>query len=245
MSESNLYNYYFLLKDPIPQSELSESLGLYKSIMSTYLDSFRTGGDLLDFNAVNTRDPLDLLKYPVFPQKTNYNNDQLTSGQIKIGISVDSTDTDAINQINEEFALRLKARSKYFIISLKMADFEDGMTNELSDEVEQYLAHNKYPTYAWLNSLYSQNQTDYEVIAGLLRIINLTIDTSDSNYLLPIVKCGLNDRNIEAQEAAIMVVERWRTKECLDALQTAHFSSPWIKEYADNIISELIKELGC
>lgn len=106
------------------------------------------------------------------------------------------------------------------------------------------MSQNKFATYLWFHSLYSRYQTDYEVVSGLLKIINLTVEKSESDLLLPIVKCGLCDSHVETQESAIMVVERWRTKECLDALQTASFSSKWIQAYAKAVASELKLEIG-
>lgn len=161
----------------------------------------------------------------------------------KKNIVGDSTDSNEINNKNEDFLNILKSHSSDFTTSIKKADFEDGMMNDVADEVEAYINQNKYATYLWLNSLYSHNQTDYKVISGLLRIIGLTIDIQDSDLLLPIVKCGLNDSHIETQEAALMVIEKWRTKECLDALNTSHFSSKWISKYAASIVKELEEEL--
>lgn len=257
MSESDnifpqLDNYPFG-KDVFPFEHLPKNLfeSLSNVIQTPIIppdlfDSFKTG-DSFNIGSINIPDPFESLRLSGLSQiDVNEKEESLSlnSGQIEKGITIDSTDYDAISRINEDFESFLKTRSSSFIASLKMADFEDGMTNELSDEVTKYLAQNKYPTYSWLYSLYSQNQTDYEVISGLLRIIDLTIDTSESPYLLPIVKCGLNDPHIEAQESAIMVIERWRTKECLDALNTAHFSSKGIIEYANSVINELKGELA-
>lgn len=162
----------------------------------------------------------------------------------EISITSESTDSEVINKKNEAFLGFLRARSSQFTIALKKADFEDGMMNDVADEVENYLQQNKFATFLWLNSLYSQNQTDFEVISAILRIIGLTIETSDSDLLLPIVKCGLADSHSEAQEAALMVIERWRTQDCLDALLTTRFSSKWISKYANSIAAELKEELG-
>ncbi|MDE6772978.1 MAG: hypothetical protein K2J49_10290, partial [Muribaculaceae bacterium] len=62
--------------------------------------------------------------------------------------------------------------------------------------------------------------------------------------LLPVVIAGLNHPSSEAQEAAIMVVEVWRTKNCLKALENCYFSSDWIREYASAVVNELKNELG-
>ena len=40
-----------------------------------------------------------------------------------------------------------------------------------------------------------------------------------------------------------MVIEEWRTKECLDALKTTQFGTGWIKTYAEKVMSELEEEV--
>lgn len=84
---------------------------------------------------------------------------------------------------------------------------------------------------------------DLVVLAGLLRIIELTIRNEDVDILLPIVKAGLADKSSMVQEAAIMVIEQWRTKNCLEALETSTFHSKMIEVYANQIIEELKEEL--
>lgn len=158
-------------------------------------------------------------------------------------VAKDSTESSAINNQNDEYLNFLRSRSESFAIAIKRADFEDGMMNDVTYEVESYLSTNKFATCLWLNSLYSKNQKDYELVSGLLRIIGLTIERSNSDLLLPIVKCGLADNHSETQEAALMVIERWRTKECLDALKTTNFTSKMISKYAKAIAKELEEEL--
>lgn len=71
----------------------------------------------------------------------------------------------------------------------------------------------------------------------------MVVEQENSDMLLPIVIAGLANINSKTQEAALMVIEQWRTKNCLDALQTTNFSSVWLKEYAKQIEAELIEEL--
>ncbi len=172
----------------------------------------------------------------------NQRTDSITPSN-EIIISSESTDSEIINKNNQAFMLLLRERSAQFTFALKMSDFEDGMMNDVVNEFENYLNENEYVTLLWLNSLYSQNQQDFEVISALLRIIGLTVEARQSDMLLPIVKCGLADRHPETQEAALMVIERWRTKECLDAIQTTNFSSDWIDQYAKSVARELKEEL--
>ena len=126
---------------------------------------------------------------------------------------------------------------------LKHTDFEDGMNNAAIDYVRIFLKKNYFVTISWLNIIYSENQNDQEILSALLRVIAMTIKKEDSNKLLPLVKAGLNEQNVNTQESAIIVIEQWRTKECLLALESTKFESRMIKEYADEVKKELIKEL--
>ena len=164
----------------------------------------------------------------------------------KVGFELlsESTDTASINAVNEKFLFKLRSRSDSFLNTLIKTDFENGYSNEVTEEVQSYYAINKAVTINWLNEIYSEHQKQPIIIAGLLRIIAMTVSSIDSNALLPIVKCGLSDGSSEAQEASIAVIESWRTKECLDALQTTHFQSAWMESYAKKIEKELEIELG-
>jgi len=58
------------------------------------------------------------------------------------------------------------------------------------------------------------------------------------------VKAGLSDSHSKTQEAALMVIEQWRTRNCLIAIETApSFNSSWLCDYAKQIESELNEEL--
>lgn len=162
-------------------------------------------------------------------------------------VSAVSTSSDNINILNREFFAQLDAKSSYFISKLKRTDFENGMENEIIEEVEGYMHKNLYVTISWLHKLYSSHQKDTDVLAGLLRIIGMTMAEEDMDCLLTMVKAGLADDQSKTQEAAILVIEQWRTKNCLDALETTtRFSTPWIRQYADKVRMELEEELrGC
>jgi hypothetical protein len=167
-----------------------------------------------------------------------------TGGEsVSRNISVDSTNSNDINQLNEDFYNFLEKHSAVFVWTLKHTDFEDGIENAPITEVKNYIGKNRFVTFSWLHSIYSNNQKDSDVIAALLRIIGMSVDNEDYDKLLPLVKAGLSDNSSKAQEAAIMVIEQWRSKNCLDAIQTATFHSSWIKEYAKQVEKELKKEL--
>lgn len=175
----------------------------------------------------------------------HYDANEATSlvGQEQVGESFESTDSNDIEMQNRKVFAQLQKYTLTFVRILKRTDFEDGMTNYVSDVVEDFIKSNSFVTYSWLSTIYSNYQKDAVVLAGLLRIIELTIRNEDVDMLLPIVKAGLADKSSMVQEAAIMVIEQWRTKNCLDALETATFHSKMIELYANQIIEELKEEL--
>lgn len=154
----------------------------------------------------------------------------------------ESTDSSNIESSNRKFFTQLNNYTPTFVRILKKTDFEDGVTNYTSDIVEDFIKSNSFVTYNWLSTIYSNYQKDAIVLAGLLRIMELTIRNEDVDFLLPIVKAGLADNSSMVQEAAIMVIEQWRTKNCLDALETSSFQSEIMKSYAYEVLEELREE---
>lgn len=172
------------------------------------------------------------------------NSDDASSGRIVQRTSKDSTSSADINRMNEEFYSSLLKRTQTFVWTLKHTDFEDGVENDIIKEVEGYIRTNKFVTYLWLHSIYSNNQKDVDVLAGLLRIIGMTVENDDTDMLLTMVKAGLSDSHSQTQEAALMVIEQWRTQNCLTIIETAPaFTSSWIRDYAEQIKLELKEEM--
>ena len=171
----------------------------------------------------------------------HYDANEATSlvGQELVSESFESTDSNDIEMQNRKVFAQLQKYTLTFVRLLKRTDFEDG----ISDVVEDFIKSNSFVTYSWLSTIYSNYQKNAVVLAGLLRIIELTIRNEDVDILLPIVKAGLSDKSSMVQEAAIMVIEQWRTKNCLEALETATFHSKMIEVYANQIIEELKEEL--
>lgn len=235
--ETPSFNYMAEINDHITKTTdiFSRNIGYYNDLIVSLskLGEFSTVSSL-----IASKLPLELKKIDndeINNTSTGENTRRLTS--------LDSTDTVDVNSINQEFFTFLSKYSQTFIHSLKLTDFEDGIDNLVTIEVREFVKRNLFVTYNWLNTIYSNNQKDSDVIAGLLRIIGVVVEQENSDMLLPIVIAGLANKNSKTQEAALMVIEQWRTKNCLDALQTTNFSSVWLKEYAKQIEAELIEEL--
>lgn len=175
----------------------------------------------------------------------NIGMDKVSSGDSLVQrASKDSTSSVDINQNNRAFFSLLSKRSQTFVWLLKHTDFEDGIENDITKEVYGYIKKNEFVTYAWLNSIFSNHQNNADVLAGLLRVVGMTVRVEDTDMLLPMVKAGLSDPQSKTQEAALMVIEQWRTLNCLTALETAPaFTSSWICDYAEQIKLELIEEI--
>ena len=158
--------------------------------------------------------------------------------------SSDSTSTPDINASNNAFESFLNRKTSSFIWNLLHIDFEDGISNDMIEEVRQYLHENKYVTICWIYSLFSQNQKNQNILAALLRIVAMTIHVDNADKLLPLVIAGLHQPSSKTQEAALAVIEEWRTEPCLHALQNLEAHSNWIKKYATIVKRELEEELN-
>lgn len=155
----------------------------------------------------------------------------------------ESTSQESINFHNNEFLEFLRSKEHYFITLLHRCDFEDGMSNDAIVFIQQNLRHNESVTCNWLNEIYGKYLTDKLVLRGILRIVAFVrINNYDSTFV-PMILASLRDTSTDCQEAALMLIEVIRSKECLDALKETTFTSPWIKEYAEGIIKELTEEL--
>lgn len=154
-----------------------------------------------------------------------------------------STRSIDINKANKEDLDYFRSRSKEITNALKYADFEDGMDNDVTEMIKSFIKRNKSATYNWLNDLYGRNHQDHAFVEGLLRTLAMVTEKGDETMLLPIVIAGLRSGISSEQEAAIMVMEEWRTKECLEALRESHFTSQWIEIYAGKVREELEGEL--
>ena len=102
---------------------------------------------------------------------------------------------------------------------------------------------NKYVAICWLQEFWAEHQADAAVAEGVTRLIGSIEDKAYWKPLMSIVRSGLTDQNKPVQEAAIMVIESWRTLACYQALKQTQFAAGWIKDYATEVMLELEEEL--
>lgn len=156
-----------------------------------------------------------------------------------------STGAVDVNKANQEYLDYLRTRTDEIANAIMHTEFEDGMDNDITLLIKSFARSNKSATYNWLGELYSKNVTKPSVLQGMLRTLAMITEKGDENILLPMVLASLRSDNSAEQEAAIMVIEEWRTKECLDAISNVpRFSSDIIADYAKMVTDELKQELG-
>lgn len=223
-------------------------------LSSLYVDSLiQNARDYLEKSTMSSR---WMIEYPVLK---NYSlSDYIENDAINVrkkesflrddtlkleGIEIDSTNDTSINKNNEEFLCSLREQEGDFVISLERTDFEDGYNNPILDFIEKNICQNRYMTFLWLYEVYSRHRENERIIAGLLRIVECKTTVEDIDTFFPLVELGIKNANPMCQEAAIMTIETWRDKQCLELLESSHLSSPLMQQYANIVISELKKEL--
>ena len=163
----------------------------------------------------------------------------------KLNIIPESTDQSSINSQNDRYLKFLRSKESYFVTLLHRCDFEDGITNDAIEFARQNFNTNKSVTCNWFNEVYGRQLSDKLVLCGLLGILAYLRIKDYEDTFIPMIVASLNDESTECQEAALMLIEVIRSKECLDAVKSTKFQSAWINEYAESIVKDLIEELGC
>lgn len=162
------------------------------------------------------------------------------------------TNSESVEKENRNHIDKLRNNEFYFVQILLHSSFEDGNSNEAIEYIKEQLSINSVATSNWLAEFFVKNQQrdcdGMEILYGLLRIIAYLNDIDCFDYirgtLVVILQAALNTDTIYLQEAALMVIESWRNKDCLHLLKEMKFEDSYIQKYADIIKNELIQELG-
>ena len=219
----------------------SIELDAYSEVLKAYTslaDLYRVPAyfDSSAFTRQDTKDGGMREKEPKSTNSSTEDNDTISSNE--------NTRISDINVANQQFRQFLDSQTKDFIRMLTWSDFEDGMENDVTRQVGKYMGQNRYVTYCWLHKIFNENRSKPNITSGILRSLAMVVNKNDADIMLSMVTSGIASQHSEDQEAAIMVVEKWRTKECLEALLNTTFGSDWVKEYAMQVIEELKKELA-
>ena len=219
----------------------SLNLDVYTEALKSYTslaDLYRVP-DYLDTSAFNRHDVEDGGFIVDTPSMSSTSQDE------NILTIAENTRANDVNKANQEYLEYLRSRSEEIATAIMRTEFEDGMDNDVTLLIKSFARRNKSATYNWLDELYSTHLNLSSVLQGILRTLAMITERGDENILLPMVVASLRSNSSAEQEAAIMVIEEWRTKECLEALcSIKNYSSEMIADYAEMVTKELKEELG-
>lgn len=127
--------------------------------------------------------------------------------------------------------------------------WEDGMSNPSLNCTELYVEKDRYAVIRLLTEIARDAiiSNNWHLLAGVLRTVawvtTESTKSTDIPYFLGYMSEALLRGNGEAQEAAVMLAEEWRTQSCYELLSSAKYYSEMMDEYADSVKEELRMEL--
>lgn len=125
---------------------LSEAMRAYSSLADLYcLPDYLASSDLFRVDSVEDQ---SIYHAPPVSDTTHEESTPIVSY---------NTNAEDINKVNEDFMKYLEFLSDDFLRVLARIDFEDGMDNEITCQVSEYMERNRYVTYCWLNKLFNEN----------------------------------------------------------------------------------------
>lgn len=192
-------------------------------------------------------------------QSTFYNKIYNTSYNTFVELLLNDIDNNSTSSQNIEIENRkhidyLRRNESYFIQLLLNVDYEDGNTNDAILFFEKQLNKNSIATSNWLAEIFMKysiseafNEKSKNILYGLLRIIAYLNNHDCFDYikgtLTLILKTTLETNIPYLQEAGLMVIESWRSLDCLNLLKDFSFDDAYIIEYSKILIKELTTEL--
>jgi len=147
------------------------------------------------------------------------------------------------NQINNRRLIELEQKfSRQFISHILEDDFEYGMDYKAHIIVKEQMKINSMATKDWLNRIFTSNYENPEILIGILRVIA----RFEKAEIYPIGEtmalASLSHKDETVQETAIRVFESWGGIDSLKLLENVSVSSKWVKNYLDEVISDLKAE---
>lgn len=161
------------------------------------------------------------------------------------------TNSESVEKENRNHIDKLRGNEFYFVQILLHSSFEDGNSNKAIEYIKEQLSINSVATSNWLAEFFVRNKNKdadgIEILYGLLRIIAYLNDRDCFDYirgtLSLILRVALKTDTAYLQEAALMVIESWRDKDCLHLLKEMKFKDAYIQKYVGIIKNELTSEL--
>jgi hypothetical protein len=159
------------------------------------------------------------------------------------GIIETNNSVSAENDMNNRRLFELEQKfSRRFISHILEDDFEYGMNYKAHIIVKEQMNINAMATKEWLNRIFVSNYENSKILIGILRVIA----RFERDEIYPIgdtmALASLAHGDEIVQETAIRVFESWGGIDSLKLLENVSVSSKWVKEYLNEVISDLKAE---
>lgn len=157
----------------------------------------------------------------------------------------DSTDEVSLeNQLNEKRVSFFE--SKYgnrFLEIIRESVFEYGYDSIADNFFRERFLENKLAAKEWVNKMFIENFGNPEIVTGILRVI-AHLSYSDIAPQGPTMAlAALSHKLPEVRECGVRALENWGAEECLVILRSVSFTERWLREYTEQVISDLEESL--
>lgn len=173
-----------------------------------------------------------------------------------------TTDTKSMDAVMQNNIAVLDKEKERFIRLLIRSDFEDGFSNEAIDFAKQQVTrYGQFPVAIWFSNIYEDctaNKTYVENRGAVARLLFTVaylhgdgLLSSDGRFPLAegvfyaMTRASLFSKDEAEQEAALSVIEEWRSKPFLAILNEGidGISNTMLSKYAHGIREEISEEL--
>lgn len=124
-------------------------------------------------------------------------------------------------------------------------DFEPGLVNNSERFFKKLFDDNREAALNGLMNLfydgYSDNSRKIHRVVGILHLLSHFeyLDVKPTGQVIALA--ALNHSDKQVAEYAIKCFENWGDKDSVEKLRAVHFATPWLEEYAEEVIREIIE----
>jgi hypothetical protein len=156
-------------------------------------------------------------------------------------------DTSIENMVNNNRISILEGFTERFISTILEENFEYGIASKAHVLVKEQMRINAGATKEWLNGIYVKNfhENNIRILIGILQVISRFREEELHPTGQTMALASLSHKEEVVQETAIRVFESWGGKDSLKTLENVSVSSSWVKEYLNEVISDLKLEYAC
>jgi hypothetical protein len=150
------------------------------------------------------------------------------------------------NEVNDNrIAILERDFTRRLISSILEENFEYGIASKTHVLVKEQMKINAIATKDWLGRIFANNFKNARILIGILQIISRFGGEEIHPAGEVMARAALVHKDEVVQETAIRAFESWGGARSLKTLENVSVSSSWVKEYLDEVISDLKLEYAC